>query len=254
MISVNIINNLKKAKREVLELLPLKPSYLNLRQAFARSDDQFPHVEWLSHHIPKTAGMSLKHSFRHAFGEVHFQEVYSDSYLPKRLSNGKPIWIPGEINIIHGHFRPHGNHKTQFPEARRIIWIRDPVERNISVLNHWLRKNMKTNKAIQSLRDSYANKKKSFAELFALMMDDKNLLRTTRIYETYLKDFCKEDFAFIGHVNTYKEDLMRLEKLMGVKLLEFDKNVKPTTLGLDIDIQYYRKKLQSEYDLLEKWK
>lgn len=249
--SFHIISNLEKINRAVRKFIPSKHTALRLRQQFAGPNDQFPNVEWLSHHIPKTAGISLKYSLTQAFGESQIQSVYPGNPLLNTLNAGRPVWVPSTVKVIHGHFRPHINHNRQFPNARRIVWIRDPLERNISALNYWLRTQMHS-ESLELFKD--ANRDKSFEELFSIMMDDVHLLERTRKYAHFFGKFSKTDFAFVGHVETYNEDLKRLEDLMDVKLAKYTKNVKPDSLGHDIDITYYREVLQSEYELLEKWR
>jgi hypothetical protein len=221
-------------------------------QKNASLDQQFPNVEWLSHHIPKTAGSSLYHSFDHAFKYKDIQGVYPFNHLPKRLNTGQAVWVPGNIKLIHGHFRPHRNQLLQFPNAKRIIWIRDPVERVISLLSHVLR-----NKMIQTKFDEIKNQHsaglKSFNALLFMMINDETLYSTTRIYETYLSGFDKTDFAFVGWVNYLSEDLTRLAEIMKIELSEYRVGAKPTLLHDDIDFEYYQNKLKSEYELIEKW-
>jgi len=245
----NIINT-QYFNRRFRQLIPLKTSYLNLRQIVARSENQFPNVQWLSHHIPKTAGKSLLHSFRLSFGMNHIQEAYSDSLLHKRLSLGKPVWVARTAKVLHGHFSPHENHVEQFPNARRIIWIRDPVERNISLLGHILNHTLIQSRFV-SFKTKYTLSEHSFEELFSIMMTDKSLYSATRIYDLYLQGVRKSNFAFVGQVNRYKEDLIRLEEIMGIKLTQHFENVNSTNNDHKIDIQYYKKLLQSEYELLD---
>lgn len=249
---MKIKSQLHNIKSTVRQLSRPKDQYLNLRQIIARSEHQYPNVRWLSHHIPKTAGKSLLHSFHHGFGMHHIQEAYSSSLLNKRLSRGKSVWVPEKVKIIHGHFKPQENHAKQFPNARRIIWIRDPVERNISLLSHILNHTLIQSRFV-NFKLKYTLSAYSFEELFSFLMADKSLYSATRIYDFYLKGISKSNFAFVGEVDRYKEELIRLENIMEVKLPQYFDNVNSTNLEHQINTQYYKKILQSEYEVLENW-
>ena len=243
---------LRRFKNLINRHLPIELWHLNVKQKYAKSQDQFPNVDWLSHHIPKTAGSSLHQAFDAAYQHKHIQEVYPFNDLPKRLASGQPVWVPKGTRLIHGHFRPHKNHKSQFPNAGRLVWIRDPIERNISLLSHLLEEEMLQTRFID-FKLKYTRNKYSINDLFSLMIEDESLYSATRIYESYLKGFRKSDFAFVGKVSQYKEELKRLEGIMKIPLQEYHKGINTRKMIPNIDTEYFRLKLKSEYELLEEW-
>lgn len=240
--------------KSIRRKFPIRTWLLHYKLKYSSLEDTFPNVEWLSHHIPKTAGSSFYHSLEHAYNGKHIQGVYPFNDLPKRLTTGQPIWVRKNTKIIHGHFRPHKNQLLQFPNAKRIIWIRDPVERNISYLQHLLRTEHDNIWQANYIKATYKPDKMSFEELFSKVVADPELFQATRIYESFLKsEFDKSDFAFVGRVSHYSEDLVRLEKIMKIRLPEYRIGEKPEGPKDNIDIEYYRKILQREYDILEEW-
>jgi Sulfotransferase family len=237
--------------KSIRKRFPVRTWYLHYKLRSSSLDDQFPNVEWLSHHIPKTAGSSFYYSLDHAYRGKHIQGVYPFNNLPKRLTTGQSIWVRKSTKVIHGHFRPHKNQLLQFPNAKRIIWIRDPVERNISYLQHLLRTEHNNIWQANYIRANYNPEGRDFEELLSRMIDDPELYQSTRIYESFFQsEFQKSDFAFIGWVNQYTKDLARLEKIMGTRLPEFRIGVKPDKSSHRVDNVLFKKKLQSEYDLL----
>jgi len=103
-------------------------------------------------------------------------------------------------------------------------------------------------------KDKYVRPESSFKELFAHLIEDEKLFAATRIYESFFRGkFHKTDFAFVGRVSHYSEDLAQLEKIMQIRLPEYRIGTKPDKSQDNIDIEYYRKKLKSEYDLLKDW-
>ena len=103
----------------------------------AKAQDQFPNVELISHHIPKTAGTSFYKTLSEAYGEKKVMGVY-DLDMCVSLIREEPIWVPSQKKVLHGHFPARPFQLKQFPNAKHITWIRDPIERAWSNLRHWL--------------------------------------------------------------------------------------------------------------------
>lgn len=170
-------------------------------------------VEWVSYHIPKTAGTSFRSALQNAFEEREFFAVYEFSGA-NELSRGEPIWLPASTKVIHGHFRPHALHRQLFPNGKRITWVRDPIKRAWSLLNHTLdvQNNdnvyqfIKTNFLDQGITDR--------EELFRAMIKHKKSAKFLNIYTRDYKSFNKKFFFFVGSTEHYDEDLDRLAELM----------------------------------------
>ena len=87
-------------------------------------------VEIISVHLPKTAGSS----FRKVLQQVYTKEgVFVDEYPNHSLKTTREIWENQnrKIKVIHGHF-PLNKYARSFTNARKIIWLRNPVKRLIS--------------------------------------------------------------------------------------------------------------------------
>jgi hypothetical protein len=171
-------------------------------------------VEWVSYHVPKTAGTSFRSALRQAFGPSRVFAVYDGSC--GILTRGEPIWLPGSASIVHGHFRPHRRHDQLFPHGKRITWLRDPVERAWSLLNHTLE--VRNNGALFQLVETefldrgVTDREQIFKSL---------IHRRPRVfceYEAHYQSLDLEFFHFIGCTDRYEEDLRRLSETMQTPL------------------------------------
>jgi hypothetical protein len=110
----------------------------------------------ISVHIPKTAGMAFRETLNNIFGkdifydygtQFSFTEPYSNSareifHLTKKKSK---IFFRGHSGLrlsdkcIHGHFVSDKYDKL-FPGSKKIVWLRDPVQRVASHYYYWLRR------------------------------------------------------------------------------------------------------------------
>lgn len=226
--------------------------YIQTKNETMSEDVKYPHVKWLSHHIPKTAGTSMYLSLRSAFGRYRILRAYNEYQLAYRLNTGKPIWVHRIIKIIHGHFRPHLYQQKYFPNAKRVIWLRDPIDYNWSLLRHYLRNQNGPN--FIYLKKRYIDgKNPTIHDLFESMLRDMHLHSVTRVFSTYLEKFSRNDFAFVGKVENYEDDIKRLGQIMGIKMRQFSVNLDPQKEHNSINKDNYRKLLQSEYEFLENW-
>jgi hypothetical protein len=82
----------------------------------------------ISIHIPKTAGSSFRRFLEQTYGPS-LRCLYSEEETAPRLIPG--VRIEKRIRCLHGHFQ--GNAYTdRYPRAKKITWLRDPVERVVS--------------------------------------------------------------------------------------------------------------------------
>lgn len=170
-------------------------------------------VDWVSYHIPKTAGTSFRSALQNTFGEQQFFAVYEFSGA-NELSRGEPIWLPASVQVIHGHFRPHTMHRQLFPNAKRITWVRDPIKRAWSLLNHTL--DVQNNNSVyQFIKTHFLDKGiTEREELFKAMIKNKQSAKFFNIYKRDYKAFNKKFFFFVGSTERYNDDLNRLAELM----------------------------------------
>lgn len=209
-------------------------------------------VNWLFHHIPKTAGTSLYWSVEEAFSREQIWRAYDDYKVGLSLTNGKPIYVPKKAKIVYGHFRPHKKHIHQFPNAKRIIWLRDPLDTAWSLLRHWL-KYPEGDRCLYFLKAYVKGKSHTMEELLEFLLNDPYLHQPSRIFTSYLQGFSKEEFAFVGHIDKFEADLTRLQELLGVNLKKFQENVNKENKEFPFDRSKFEALLHTEYDLLAHW-
>jgi hypothetical protein len=167
-------------------------------------------IEWVSYHVPKTAGTSFREALRQAFGPARLFAVYDNSC--GTLTRGEPIWIPSSASIVHGHFRPHLHHPQLFAHGKRIIWLRDPVKRAWSLLNHTL--DVRNNKTLfQLVKTEFLDRGiTDREEIFRSLISRRP--RFFREYEANCQSLDRDFFHFVGCTDRYAEDLRRLANMM----------------------------------------
>lgn len=92
-----------------------------------------PHtnIRWVSYHIPKTAGSSLRASLEQNYPSQVFGAYASTG--AKEISRGEPLWLPKHCRIIHGHFKPHESHLEVFPNSKRMVWVRESCRSSLQL-------------------------------------------------------------------------------------------------------------------------
>ena len=226
--------------------------YIQKRNNNVAENPVYPNVKWLSHHIPKTAGTSFYYTLEKVFGKDKILRAYYDFFYAKKLTEGIPVWVSKNTEVIHGHFEPHKNQDIYFPNAKHIIWLRDPLETNWSFYNQFMR-NHDSLFYIYFYKKYLKDRNYNTATLFEFMINDKFFDRHTRVFSSYLKGFKKEDFDFVGHVDTYQKDMLRLAEVLNQPLEVFSENVVKKKIEMPFDQEKYKKILKSEYDILEQW-
>jgi len=85
-------------------------------------------LEIISVHIPKTAGTTFGQVLAQIYGDT--QVIFDNPQLD--CINQIPAIEP-QLRAIHGHF-PVGKYAGHFPHAKRIVWLRHPINR---ILSHY---------------------------------------------------------------------------------------------------------------------
>lgn len=102
-------------------------------------------VELISVHIPKAAGTTFRDILFTMYNRGMVLRDYADrpSTTTSLYNRDRALWErtkqvkdvykanTGCFRAIHGHFML-AKYAGEFPEARRIVWLRDPVERALS--------------------------------------------------------------------------------------------------------------------------
>jgi len=145
----------------------------------------------LSIHIPKTAGVS----FRKILAQL-YEADFMLKYWQMTDAFGQVVTsIPANVRCIHGHYAPEVL-LPQFPRARLITWVRDPVERVVSSYFHRLREPDWEHPVTRELHE----KKLTLLQFAAIKLMRNEMAR-------YIGDRQIEDFAFIGRVEAFEDSL-----------------------------------------------
>jgi len=163
-------------------------------------------VEIISIHVMKAAGVSFHTTLRHVYGEV----VASFEYLGRPLHAIRPrrgvslhdtydvhesLWreamgrVGPEVRVLADHMPVH-SYDGLFPEAKRIVWLRDPVHRIIS---------------------RYVHRWKPGFGIYEYIAED----RAQNVMTYFTSGGNLDRFFFVGIVEDYERDLARLAELLG---------------------------------------
>lgn len=214
-----------------------------------------PHskVTLLSHHIPKTAGSSLRVAFEKSFGRRYVYGIYANTGATQ-MSLGQDIWVPGSAKVIHGHFRPHPAHQTLFPNALRAVWVRDPIERIWSLVGHLLALKEKHPHYIFLKKAGLKAELSSQEEIVYEMITTDTLREFTKAYSSYFSAVPIEKFSFVGSKHSFEKDLNRLSELAGVslKMLQLNKRSEQSR-PIPAKIRYLERYLSDEYEIVSNY-
>ncbi len=225
--------------------------YRKYKLRTAKPEDQFPNVELISHHIPKTAGTSFYKTITNAYGSKEVMGVYERDVCVS-LIREEPIWVSSNKKVLHGHFPARPFQLKQFPNAKRIIWIRDPVDRAWSNLRHWMA-NESGEKYLEFKTKYIDGYDFSMAELFDKLVHDRFFHDIVGVYKIAFKAVKPNDFDFIGRTEKYDEDIARLGELLGKPLITANENKSKIAQELPFKREHYLDAFASEYDFIRKW-
>ncbi|WP_133468429.1 sulfotransferase family 2 domain-containing protein [Paraglaciecola marina] len=207
-------------------------------------------MTWLSHHIPKTAGTSLKLGYASAFGNNAVKYLYAPDEV-KVIGRGESIRLPYGTRILHGHFHAHPEQIELYPNAKRIVWVRDPVERAWSLLGHLLAV-QKSKEEFQIIYKEFGeNIEKNKLDVFEFFLTHPRLQILNRPYQNHFSKVPINDFHFVGRTHCYTEDLQRLSQLMGAEIPLLEKNVRSSGKGLPKNRGSYQELLVKEYEIVD---
>lgn len=156
--------------------------------------------QYLSIHIPKTAGVSIRNILKEHFGPGFVQYYWEITDAWGRVLDQ----VPPDATCVHGHYQTDKMTRL-FPQAELITWVRDPVERVISSYHHRLRDPDPKHPVCQELHQ----KKLSLTEYAALPLVRNEMTR-------YFGSKKPEDFLFIGIVEEFEHSLRLMAQLLGI--------------------------------------
>ncbi|GAB4304943.1 MAG: hypothetical protein Fur0025_46910 [Oscillatoriaceae cyanobacterium] len=175
-------------------------------------------VEIISVHVPKTAGST--------FGKIILPQIYGkekifydyESLTVEALQDQ----IKSEHKVIHGHF-PAVKYMSQYPNAKIIVWLRNPINYLISWYYFWL--TFSTDEPNSSEFHKYVVNNQIGFEEFIGFPKAQNV-----ISRHYFKGINVEKFQFIGIQEFFREDLRELQQLLNwpeVKVKPYNRNTYP---------------------------
>ncbi|MDJ0555859.1 MAG: methyltransferase domain-containing protein [Microcoleaceae cyanobacterium MO_207.B10] len=160
-------------------------------------------LELISIHIPKTAGTTFKQVLRQIYNpdEIFFDYPHKGNLRHKMLIKPKP-----EVKVIHGHFAADKYDKN-FPDIKKVIWLRHPIKRLISLYFFWITWQILVENDSQELENS-EKANLSFIE-FAEQPEMQNLIKSKFVQAKDLKNF-----YFVGIQEFFREDLQELKFML----------------------------------------
>ncbi|WP_150111603.1 FkbM family methyltransferase [Oscillatoria nigro-viridis] len=181
-------------------------------------------VEIISVHLPKTAGSTFRQILIQVYGsEQVFCDYFLDGFTEKVES--RPVthaleWISPQHRVIHGHF-PVSKYKEYFPEAKWIIWLRNPILKLISY--YFFQKGIPATDDSPLIRHIQETQMDifEFAELPAIKYWSA---------PSIISGMKLSDFYFVGIQDFFKEDMEDLKKKLGWSEMEvsvFNENPYP---------------------------
>lgn len=247
---MQIFKDLKQFTVSGINQLSFKASIEKMLFDFSKREPSIhDNIECVSYHIPKTAGTSLRLSLDHAYHANSVYGAYRESGA-KELSRGDNIWLPNKTKVIHGHFRTHVNHYQYFPNAKHIVWVRDPIERAWSLLGHLLAVKPNT-PHFNLLKSRYIDKGiLNKVKLFQCIVKDAELSNQFFVYHSYFKQISIDQFNFVGSMHSINKDCARLSDVLGKTLIVENQNRRTNAKDLPTEAKRLEKFFANEYEIV----
>jgi hypothetical protein len=166
------------------------------------TDSNSNSIEIISVHVPKTAGATFGHVI---LPQIYGQEriFYDYESLPVEVLQTQ---IKSEYKVVHGHF-PAVKYISKYPNAKIIVWLRNPINFLISWYYFWL--TFPTDAPTSSNFHKYVvNNKLCFEDFIEFPKPQNSISRY------YLKGIKLEDLYFVGIQEFFREDLRELQNLL----------------------------------------
>ena len=153
-------------------------------------------IEIIFVHVPKTAGTAMRKILLNIYGQDRIVLDYQKQPVEEILTkiNGSP-----NFKVISGHFKVD-KYQNLFPNAKRIVWLREPIKRLISQYNFWQR-------TVKGKGFMPITKEKQKLMAFAKVPINRNSMYR------YIENI--NDFWFFGIQEFFAEDLNELRNKLG---------------------------------------
>jgi mRNA-degrading endonuclease RelE of RelBE toxin-antitoxin system len=170
-------------------------------------------------HIPKTAGTSFTKSLEQNYQKLSYDYGHKISRDVNELISefndfNKNLIVNNykSINCISGHILPIRYKKLYDLDWKFITWLREPSQRLYSSYLHLIRDSKKNDFG------KYLVDNRILFEDFVFLPKIKNF------YQRFFYNFPVENYFFIGVVERYKEDLIKLSQLSNMNFIEYNEN------------------------------
>lgn len=172
-------------------------------------------IELVSVHVPKTGGAAfLAMLERHYPGERLFRDDGDHIGYPNSLFRTDfEGWLldtetfvqqlPAAATAIHGHFWA-GKYMPYFPDAKKVVWLREPARLVISAYYYWQRIPPHRNPLHRLVLEQNLSLLQ-FAELPDLQ---------NNVSRLFLRDLTLDHFDFVGIQEHFQDDYSSLCRLM----------------------------------------
>ena len=174
-------------------------------------------VALVSYHIPKTAGTSFRKMLEAEFGKSNVVGLYNPQEA-NAFSRGVTFRFKNKFSAIHGHFKPHKNHKTSYPSAKTMVWVRDPVERIWSHVGHLL-KLKEQHPHFDELSKIYLQKRNvPQSEIVSDIIKNRSLPYMVDFYSRFFSNVPINDIDFVGSIHQFDRHILLLNEMLSIKL------------------------------------
>lgn len=160
-------------------------------------------IEIISVHVPKTAGSTFKKILLQVYGH---KNVILDYPIPNKRRYQALEAIHSETKVIHGHF-PANKYDEYYPEARKIIWLRNPIIALFS--RYYFLKSVSQTHYVSKMHEYFQQEKDLDLIEFAEIPENQNQIKRKYIKETKLTDF-----YFIGIQEFFETDIKELKEML----------------------------------------
>lgn len=168
----------------------------------------------ISVHVPKVGGTSFLQHIKREYGEHNVLLDYSDDPVDVRCRMNidpdyyrqHPIVSIAPYCVVHGHF--HAGKYEYMEHARRITFLRHPVDNVLSIYRYWTVHH----------ESAFAGPVFKYFKMSNLSIEALAMLPKIRFLysETYFGGIDMTRFHFVGDYSKYDRELMRLGALLGV--------------------------------------
>ncbi|MGK0391626.1 MAG: hypothetical protein ACI94Y_004393, partial [Maribacter sp.] len=168
-----------------------------------KSEKEYPPIELISIHIPKTGGTTF-----YAILEQIYGEQVSISIKRRHLKKGKlQDYLNNKTKVLHGHLYYSEIKKIHFNTNVKIIcWLRDPVERVLSNYRFFIKnlRNPEKSKHPNFYKELYLPNKHRINEP---LLEYAAKEETQNKMSKFLKGITLEELFFFGFLESFNEDI-----------------------------------------------